>query len=221
MLFQDRLAMALKHADVSAADLARHLGIAQQAISAALRGRTKAFNAANLLKTSMFLKVSPMWLATGTGDMPLVGASGLVSDSLVSRPVPVIGKLAEGLSDRIGTAMTQVQATADLWADVTTGDPHAFLIEVDNDAMHPRYNPGEFALIEPNTAIDLEDDVMVKLTTGQVMLRRLQSRRAGLRLVALNPAIAPLHLAEAEVAQMFYVAHAVPRKRARTRKTLT
>lgn len=102
------------------------------------------------------------------------------------------------------------------YAEVASGDPHAFLVEVMGPSMIPRYNPGEFALVEPGTEPDLEDDVLVRLATGQTMIKRLLSRRAGYRFGSFNdPEV--LHYAANAVTWVYYVAHPVPARKIKSR----
>jgi phage repressor protein C with HTH and peptisase S24 domain len=82
--------------------------------------------------------------------------------------------------------------------------------------MIPRYNPGEFALVEPGTAPDLEDDVLVRLRSGQTMIKRLLSKRAGWRFGSYNNSEI-LHYGVEDVTWVYYVAHPVPRRKIKSR----
>jgi hypothetical protein len=95
-------------------------------------------------------------------------------------------------------------------AFVATDDDDAFLFEVAGISMVPRYNPGEIILVEPNTRPRTEDDVLIRLQTGEVMLRRLASTHSGIQLSSYNdPAV--LGFASDAVSWMYHVAHRVPR----------
>lgn len=82
--------------------------------------------------------------------------------------------------------------------------------------MAPRYNPGEFALVEPSTDPELEDDVLVRLETGETMLKRLVSRRGGIQLASYNEPGSMLFKPE-EITWIYYVAHPVPARKIRQR----
>lgn len=91
-----------------------------------------------------------------------------------------------------------------------------FLVAVDGASMVPRYNPGEFALVEPGTEPDLEDDVLVRLTDGTTMIKRLLSRRGGWRFGSYNyPEV--LHYPAEQVTWVYYIAHPVPRRKIKSR----
>lgn len=104
----------------------------------------------------------------------------------------------------------------DACADIATNDQQAFLTEVDGSSMVPRYNPGEYALVEPGTEPDIEDDVLVRLVTGQTMIKRLLSRRSGWRFGSYNNAEV-LFFAASEVSWVYYIAHPVPRRKIKAR----
>lgn len=69
MSFGDRLDLAIRERNSSRAELAKALGVSQQAISLVITGDTKAMNAENAARTARFLGVDYVWLATGEGVM--------------------------------------------------------------------------------------------------------------------------------------------------------
>ena len=135
------------------------------------------------------------------------------------RPVWVVGMSQGGMTERIWTDGDYPVGALEEWADVSTTDEHAFACRVVGDSMVPRYMPGEYALVEPNTAPELEDDVLVRLASGQTMLKRLLSRRGGIRLGSYNSAEV-MSFREDEVTWMYYVAHPIPTRRIRQRVDL-
>lgn len=102
------------------------------------------------------------------------------------------------------------------YAEVASPDPHAFIVRVVGSSMVPKYNPGDYALVEPGTDPDVEDDVLVRLTNGQTMIKRLLSRRGHIRLGSYNdPEI--LVFQKEEITWMYYVAYPVPARKIKTR----
>lgn len=65
----DRLALAMKEAQVSAAELARACGVQPPSVSDWLSGKTKQLRGTNLHKAAERLSVSVMWLGEGRGPM--------------------------------------------------------------------------------------------------------------------------------------------------------
>jgi hypothetical protein len=75
--------------------------------------------------------------------------------------------------------------------------------------MAPRYRQGEFCLVQPNTVPEIEDDVLVRLVTGETMLKRLLGVRGGLRLGSYNDDEI-FTFADNEVLWCYYVVQPVP-----------
>lgn len=147
-------------------------------------------------------------------DMP---AGALPYNTTKVREVPVVGKGSGGvMPERIWTDGDYPAGKTGECADIATNDPHAFLVGVDGPSMIPRYNPGEFALVEPSTEPEIEDDVLVRLETGETMLKRLLSRRGGWRFGSYNDPATPFFVHE-QVTWVYYVAHPVPRRKIKSR----
>lgn len=124
----------------------------------------------------------------------------------------VIGNGQGGLPDRIWTDGDYPVGTSDKYAEVATDDQHAFIVSVRGDSMIPRYQPGEYALVEPSTQPEIEDDVLVRLATGETMLKRLLSRRAGIRLGSYNSAEVMTYRDD-EITWIYYVSHPIPARK--------
>ena len=120
------------------------------------------------------------------------------------------------MTDRVwGDGDYPVGAT-DQYAMLGSSDPEAYLSEVVGSSMYPKYENHNFALIEPNTDVDIEDVVLVRLHTGHTLLKRLLSRRNGITLGSYNePDI--LTFSPAEITWIYYAAHEVPRKKIKSR----
>jgi phage repressor protein C with HTH and peptisase S24 domain len=82
--------------------------------------------------------------------------------------------------------------------------------------MAPRFHPGEYALVEPGTQPEIEDDVLVRLASGETLIKRLLSRRDGYRLGSWNDT-AVLQLRPEDVTWMYYIAHPVPTRKIKNR----
>lgn len=176
----------------------------------------------NLVRVCEVLSVTPQWLLDGVGhDAPTAtrqeGAAYQVPPGRF-RNVPVYGKGFGGSPE--GRAWTDGDfppGASDKFAEIATSDPNAFLTEIEEGSMSPRYNPGEYALVEPNTVPELEDDVFVKLKNDGTCLKRLLSRRDGyVRLGSYNTTEV-LTYKEEDIEWMYYVAHPVPRRKIKSR----
>lgn len=159
--------------------------------------------------------------AESVGDVHLSIADEAAPESEMhrmrnSRPVWVVGMTQGGMPKRVWTDGDHPAGATDQYADVSTADPHAFACRVVGDSMVPRYMPGEYALVEPGTVPELEDDVLVRLRSGETMLKRLLSRRGGVRFGSYNTQDV-LTFREEEITWMYYVAHPVPVRRIKQR----
>ncbi len=90
------------------------------------------------------------------------------------------------------------------WDEValpSSGDEHAYALEISGDSMKPAYRDGDVVIVSPGTAIRRGDRVVVKTSGGEVMVKELKRRTAKqLELQAFNPAQADRVLDADEVA---------------------
>jgi phage repressor protein C with HTH and peptisase S24 domain len=77
------------------------------------------------------------------------------------------------------------------WDEValpSSGDEHAYALEISGDSMKPAYRDGDIVIVSPGTAIRRGDRVVVKTSDGEVMVKELKRRTAKqLELQSLNP----------------------------------
>lgn len=184
----------------------------QAAVSHYLSGYTP-LNTDAVLKFAALLKVQPSQIRADIGD--LLAPASRPADAIRvtgANKVWVIGNGQGGLPDRIWTDGDYPVGTSDKYAEVATDDQHAFIVSVRGDSMIPRYQPGEYALVEPSTQPEIEDDVLVRLATGETMLKRLLSRRAGIRLGSYNSAEVMTYRDD-EITWIYYVSHPIPARK--------
>jgi phage repressor protein C with HTH and peptisase S24 domain len=77
------------------------------------------------------------------------------------------------------------------WDEValpSSGDEHAYALEISGDSMKPAYRDGDIIIVSPGTAIRRGDRVVVKTAGGEVMVKELKRRTTKtLELQSLNP----------------------------------
>lgn len=162
--------------------------------------------------------VSALYLASGKKDKISIDMpeNSYVVDYTKMANTPVYGKSMGGLPDRLFTDEGRLSNGHDEYGDVYSADEDAFITRVDGNSMYPKYVKGGYALVEPNTAPELEDDVIFKLKSGQVMLKKLISKRNGWHFASYNdPEIHTFE--ESEFIWIYYVAYPVPQKKIRSR----
>ena len=200
--------------DKSPADIARATQKTPAAVTQWLDGSTKSLKAETAALLEMATGYRATWIVTGKG--PKKAEQTYAVDSKNYRKVWVIGKGQGGLPERIWSDGDFPVGDSNEYAEVASSDPQAFLVPVNGNSMAPRYHHGEFALVEPSTVPDLEDDVLVRLASGETMLKRLLSRRAGYRFGSYNDTEVLNYTAE-QVSWVYYVAHPVPTRKIKNR----
>lgn len=157
------------------------------------------------------------WLVWKEGNkgFDLPPNSYFVDESKMSHP-PVYGKAMGGLPDRLFTDEGRLANGHDEYGEVYSTDKTAFITRVEGNSMIPKYFHGGYALVEPNTDPEIEDDVLIKLTTGQVMLKKLVSRRGGVVLSSYSDPVIHTFTQE-QIVWMYYVAYPVPERKIKSR----
>ena len=202
------------------AAVARALNVSDQTIN---NWKSRGVPHAKAVEAQTRWGISAHWITTGEGEQWVAAAEmlrpsdALPYDATKVREVPVVGKGSGGaMPERMWTDGDYPVGKTGECAEIATNDPHAFLVAVDGPSMVPRYNPGEFALVEPGTEPDLEDDVLVRLADGATMIKRLLSRRGGWLFGSYNTQ-ETLHYTAGQVTWVYYVAHPVPRRKIKSR----
>lgn len=231
--YGQRLFLARTFAKLKQGELCALVGMSQANYSKLEReGQGSRYTA----QIARVCKVSADWLSDGTGTM----LGGLLSpqnvggeltnlaktDSMpVGLPVPperfrvvwVVGRGAGGsMSERVWSDSEFPVGHTDEYSEVASSDPLAFLVEVVGTSMVPRYNPNEYALVEPGTEPTIDDDVLVRLTNGETMIKKLLSRSGGYRLGSYNSGEV-LHYPVEQISWVYYVAHPIPRRKIKSR----
>lgn len=239
----ERIAQVLEEPDVRAEAVAKAAGVGPETVSQWLSGESQAITLDQAVGIQEAFGYNAVWLVMGKGlpraavfDDPRprpvpaktartkkkavepADATPLTYQANVAkfREIPVIGRAQGGLPERIWTDGDYPVEATQQFAEAASADPLAFLTPVVGLSMIPRFNPGEFALVEPGTEPELEDDVLVRLNTGETMIKRLLSRRQGIRLGSYNDPEVFTFDPEA-VTWMYYVAHPVPARKIKTR----
>ena len=233
----ERLQFLIKNSPVkiTKADMARACSIKPSSIQDWFNGRTKNLEGSNLLKTADLFKCSPIWLAEGKGKpfawtiekrfstddlgnneiKKSIPPNSYLVEKNISE-VPVYGKGMGGLPDRLFTDEGRLSNGHDEYGEVYSSDANAFITRVEGNSMIPKYHHGGYALVEPGTDPELEDDVLIKLTTGQVMLKKLVSRRGGVVLASYGDQVIYTFTPD-QIVWMYYVAYPVPTRKIRNR----
>jgi transcriptional regulator with XRE-family HTH domain len=215
----------------SQAALARRTGIAQSTIGRLVRGEVNV-SAANLRKLAeaFGISVDVLYVSTEefgrflhTTEPRLELVSNIEGPFIAYRPknvriVWVCGTCQGGFPDRVWDG--DLPETAQEYAEIADVNEKAIICRVAGDSMSPKYEPGSYVLVEPEEAIEIEDDVLVRLHSGETLLKRLLSRRGGVRLGSYNDREPVITFREDEVKWMYWVSQQVPARKIRQRADL-
>src|SRR3954463_14060690 len=113
----------------------------------------------------------------------LIGDGGRGTQS-----VPLLGLSQAGSGGHFDDAGLPAGKGWDEVALPSSGDEHAYALEISGDSMKPAYRDGDIVIVSPGTAIRRGDRVVVKTSGGEVMVKELKRRTARqLELQSLNP----------------------------------
>src|ERR1035438_282871 len=125
----------------------------------------------------------------------------LIGDSARSVPsVPLLGFAQAGSSGHFDDGGLPTGKGWDKVALPSVSDEHAYALEISGDAMRPAYRDGDVIVVSPGTPIRRGDRVVVKTSSGEVIVKELKRRTAkALELQSLNPSHVDRTLAAGEV----------------------
>lgn len=204
--FQERIAELLAGPPkISQAALARACGIKPPSVNDWVSGKTKSIEGENLLRAAAFLKVSPLWLATGKGPMrpshqqsedmaaltlsPHANVGPAAQPHRASKGYPLISWVAAGSWQESCDNFQPGSADEWLISNENAG-PHGYWLEVKGNSMLPTFTPGMRILVRPE-GFDLISGkfYIAKLLDTEETTFKQYVRDAGAELLQpLNPA---------------------------------
>lgn len=187
----------------------------QGAFSQYLLGKIP-LNLEALIKISEALQVSPEEISPRLAELcrrPVTAnasTGGLAegADPTTSEGIPILGK-TRGSSGGHWEELGYPAAYSEGVLEARSHDPEAYALLVEGDTMAPRIRAGEAILVEPLHRAQPGDEVVVRLKTGEMMVRVIVSRREGwITLDALARDEARIVVREQEIVAMHFLAGA-------------
>jgi len=103
-----------------------------------------------------------------------------------TRRVPVVGTARMG-DDGYYDEISFAPGAGDGHIDIATTDPNAYGLRVRGNSMMPAIRDGWYVLVEPNGTPSVGEYVLIKLVTGERMVKELLYQRAGsIEIVSVN-----------------------------------
>ena len=119
-----------------------------------------------------------------------------------TRTVPVISKAQAGdfgFWEDVGDAAERIDCPADIT------DPHAFAFQVEGDSMYPRYKHGEYVIVDTTKTVMNNDDVVVKLADGAVMVKLFKQISGMVFLESYNQAVETIPVLDGDMVRCFKI----------------
>ncbi|MCO6057335.1 helix-turn-helix transcriptional regulator [Pseudomonas sp. MOB-449] len=189
--------------------------MAPSAITQWINGETKALKAESVFALAKATGFLAEWLATGDGPERAEDAaqeSSQIESNVSGEPmpvktgsVPVVGKAMLGTAGYF-EAIDYPVGHGEGFLNIFSSDPNAYGLRVVGNSMNPRIKNNEFVLIEPNREYVAGDEVLVKTTKGQAMIKEFIYYRDGqYRFDSVNADYDPIFIHEDEVEDVQYV----------------
>lgn len=203
----ERLKQAREDKKLTQPELADRSGVSQGTIGNVEAGLRK--NPRELLAIAAALDVEPEWLKTGKGPRQRSSVE-TAPDLRPGTRVPVVGSVKGG-PDGYMEELQYPVGVGEGFVEYWTPDKAAYALRVKGDSMHPRYRAGEFIVVTPSIEPQPGRDVVVKLKSGQKLLKQLNWIKSGeVQLLSINNGYAPMTIDITEIEGIDRVGGSVP-----------
>lgn len=163
----DRIHHLRKAAGMTQEQVADMTGVSKVTISKWERGMELSLSNAASLCRALGVSLDDLFYGETLGD------------SVSCRQIPIVGTTQAGPS-REWFDLGFPAGWSDEYVDFPAKSPNTYALRVVGDSMAPRILEGEAVLIDPNIEPVTGEEVVVKLTTGDVMVKTLAAVRDGL-----------------------------------------
>lgn len=207
MISMERLALRMREKGISQAELARRVGISQQAIGKLVNGSSRS--SPNIGRIAEELGTTPAYLA-GQVDDPEEGAMLLPTEDVIADILDLVTideidlafGLGETYTDHVSVETIQRRFPRAWLATLTDAPPaHLFFARGRGDSMMPTMLDGDIVLIDKTQNVFREQDVLWAVLMGDAaMIKRLRMRPSGrIALLSDNSMVPPDEVAPDEI----------------------
>lgn len=197
-------------ATLKPADLARATGKSPGAVTQWLDGTIKSLKADTAALIEQATGYRSTWLVTGKGPKLTAGSQATnasqriddqhendISDKNGAKLIPAGGVGRGRLVPVVGMArlgdngfyeeISSMAGAGDGMVEAYSNDPNAYALRVRGDSMFPAIRDGWYVIVEPGSVPTPGDYVLIKLKTGQKMVKELIMQRPdGITVVSVN-----------------------------------
>lgn len=182
---QERIQTLMDATGWSIGKIAEIAGVSSSAVSQWANGETKSIRLDPAMRLQAESGFSAPWLANGKGrqrvDAPEFGEGDepeFAGRARANRRVPIVGTAKLG-PDGFYEELSPVVGAGDGHIEIATEDPNAYGLRVRGQSMFPAIRDGWYVLVEPNGQPRVGEYVLVKLNSGQKMVKELLNHRPG------------------------------------------
>lgn len=198
MLQPDRLSERLQAARLSQAELARRIGISQQAVGKLVNGESRTTG--HLHRIARELGTTPAYLEGETDD-PSEGALPAPTPETIADQLDLVGIAEIDLQYGMGASYVDNPVAEDLryfprsFIEAITSSPPSqlTLARPQGDSMEPTIRGGsDFVIIDRSERSVRAQDVIWAFTVGEIgMIKRLRVRGRKVTILSDNPSVDP------------------------------
>jgi len=187
---QERMQELMAESGWSVGEIATIADVSSSAVSQWVNGPTISIKLEPAIRLERESGYSALWLANGKGPKkaaftsPQTEAAGddvlepeYAGKSRAARQVPVVGTAKMG-DDGFYEEISSIAGGGDGHIEIATQDRNAYCLRVRGQSMFPAIRDGWYVLVEPNGEPRVGEYVLVKLNSGQKMVKELLNRRS-------------------------------------------
>lgn len=167
-------------------ELAHKAGLTKDYISKIERNEQGNPRRQTVLALAKALGIEPIDLEYGEFEKSARELSSIGKDPIFAGTMPVIGYATGGPIDchwddgyPVGDGMEAILRPADL-------SPNAYALKILGDSMAPKYEEGEIVIVDPVKPYESGDYAVVRLKTGEVMLKKVSIMDGHIILSSIN-----------------------------------
>lgn len=181
---QDRIAEIMTSTNMAVGEIAKIAQVSSSAVTQWKDGQTKTIKIEPAVLLERATGFSALWLATGKGEKYASKPNDGEGDhEFAGRPtrlrkINVVGTAKLG-ADGFYEELSPVVGGGDGHIEMATEDDSAYCIRVRGQSMFPAIRDGWYVIVEPNGSLAPGEYVLIKLKTGQKMVKELLIKRPG------------------------------------------
>ncbi|KHO63394.1 SOS-response transcriptional repressors (RecA-mediated autopeptidases) [Thermoanaerobacter sp. YS13] len=183
---------------ISQNELAKALGLTQQAISAYENGLREP-DLETLNKIANYFNVSIDYLLgrTDIRNSDILTKAGLVEfDKSKTVPIPIIGSVRAGTNGIL--AYEEILGVENVEQDIIKDEAKYFFLQVKGDSMYPEIKEGDLVLVRQQSDVESGDIAVVIINGDEGIVKKVIKKDHSIVLYSINPVYEPIIITNPE-----------------------